>query len=206
MAEWCGKYSVKIWAYCLMPNQVHLIAAPDYAENLCRAIGEAHRRYTRQINFREKWQGRFSSFLMDEKYLLAATRYVELNPVKAGLVSTPEEYHWSSARAHMDGKDDALVTVKPLLGLVGNWLQFLCGGLSNDECELMQRHERTTGCPLGSKKFIEQLDSQLDRILIPLSSGGPVNSSPSCHIRINRMNRSLKRDESILFALFNRTR
>ena len=55
MAEWCGEYSVKIWAYCMMPNQVHLIAAPDYAENLCRAIGEAHRRYTRQINFREKW-------------------------------------------------------------------------------------------------------------------------------------------------------
>jgi len=85
MAEWCGKYSVEIWAYCLMPNHVHLIAVPDCAESLCRAIGEAHRRYTRQINFREKWkghlwQGRISSFLLDEQYLLAATRYVELTP------------------------------------------------------------------------------------------------------------------------------
>ena len=86
-------------------------------------------------------------------------------------MSAPEEYHWSSARAHLDGKDDDLVTVKPLLGLVGNWRQFLRGGLSNDECELMQRHERTTGCPLGSKKFIEQLENQLDRILIPKKGG-----------------------------------
>ena len=177
MAEWCGKYCVEIWAYCLMPNHVHLIAVPDCAESLCRAIGEAHRRYTRQINFREKWkghlwQGRFSSFLLDEKYLLAATRYVELNPVKAGLVSTPEEYHWSSARAHLDRKDDALVTVKPLLELVGSWRQFLCGDVSNDEYELMQRHERT-GRPLGSKQFMEQLESQLERILIPQKGGRP---------------------------------
>jgi len=58
MAEWCGKYSVEIWAYCLMPNHVHLIAVPDCAERLCRAIGEAHRRYTRQINFRENVNGK----------------------------------------------------------------------------------------------------------------------------------------------------
>jgi len=137
----------------LMPNHVHLIAVPESADGLRRAIGEAHRRYTRQINFREKWkghlwQGRFSSFLMDEEYLLAATRYVELNPVRAGLVSTHEEYRWSSARAHMNGKDDALVTVKPLLESVGGWKQFLCGDVSNEEYELLQRYERT-GRPLG---------------------------------------------------------
>ena len=91
--------------------------------------------------------------MMDEKYLLAATRYIELNPVKAGLVSTPEEYQWSSAKAHMDGKDDALVTVKPLLELAGNWWQFLCGDVSNDEYDLLQRHERT-GLPLGGKQFM----------------------------------------------------
>jgi putative transposase len=62
---------------------------------------------------------------MDDKYLLAATRYVGLNPVKAGLVPVPEEYQWSSAKAHLDGKGDSPVTVKPLLGLVGNWRRFL---------------------------------------------------------------------------------
>ena len=109
MAEWCGKCGVTIWAYCLMPNHVHLIAVPESEDGLRRALGEAHRRYTRHINFREKWkghlwQGRFASFLMDEEYLLAAARYIELNPVRTGLVSIPEEYPWSSAKAHIKGE------------------------------------------------------------------------------------------------------
>ena len=65
---------VEIWAYCLMPNHIHLIAVPHTQDGLQQAIGEAHRRYTRQINFREKWrgylwQGRFASFIMDKPYL-----------------------------------------------------------------------------------------------------------------------------------------
>ena len=76
MAEWCAKLNVQIWAYCLMPNHVHLIVVPESKEGLARAIGEAHRRYTRRINFREEcrghlWQERFASFPMDERYLLA---------------------------------------------------------------------------------------------------------------------------------------
>ncbi len=87
MSEWCREEGVEIWAHCLMPNHVHLIAVPKSENGLRRAIGEAHRRYTRRINFREKWrgylwQGRFASFIMDEPYLLAAVRYVELNPVR----------------------------------------------------------------------------------------------------------------------------
>ena len=78
-------HQVEIWAYCLMPNHVHLIAVPQSADGLRRAIGEAHRRYTRMVNFRERWrghlwQGRFASFVLDEPYLLTAVRYVELNP------------------------------------------------------------------------------------------------------------------------------
>ena len=74
-----------------MSNHVRLIVVPQSAESLRRAIGEAHRRYTRWINFREGWrghlwQGRFASFVMDEDHLLTAARYVELNPVCAGLV------------------------------------------------------------------------------------------------------------------------
>ena len=92
MAEWCREEGVEIWGYCLMPNHVHLIAVPKTEDGLRRAIGEAHRRYTRRINFREKWrgylwQGRFASFIMDEPYLLAAARYVELNPLRAELVA-----------------------------------------------------------------------------------------------------------------------
>ena len=90
MAERCDECDVAVWAYCLLPNHVHLIAVPAEADSLRRAVGEAHRRYTRYVNFREGWrghlwQGRFASFVMDERYLLAAARYVEMNPVRAGL-------------------------------------------------------------------------------------------------------------------------
>jgi putative transposase len=73
-----------------MPNHVHLIAVPQSAGGLRRAIGEVHRRYIRMVNFREGWrghlwQGRFASFVLDEAYLLTAARCVEVNPVRAGL-------------------------------------------------------------------------------------------------------------------------
>jgi putative transposase len=94
MAEWCGREGVEIWAYCLMPNHVHLIAVPEREDALQRAIGEAHRRYSRAVNLREGWrghlwQGRFASFPMDQDHLLAAARYVELNPVRAGIRRRP---------------------------------------------------------------------------------------------------------------------
>ena len=80
-----------------MPNPVHLIAVPETKDDLNSAIGEAHRRYTRRVYFREGWrghlwQGRFSSFMMEERYLFACTRYVEVNPVRAGMVKKPEEW------------------------------------------------------------------------------------------------------------------
>ena len=86
ISRFCRAEQVPIWADCLMPNHVHLIVVPQSAESLRRAIGEAHRRYTRWINFREGWrghlwQGRFASFVMDEDHLLTAARYVEVNPV-----------------------------------------------------------------------------------------------------------------------------
>ena len=179
MSEWCRNYDVEIWAYCLMPNHVHLIAVPETEEGLCRAIGETHRRYTRQINFREKWkghlwQGRFSSYVMDEQYLLAAARYIELNPVKAKLVRRPEQYLWSSARAHITGSDDKLVKVKPLLKLIDDWGEFLSSGYTKEEALLMHRHEQT-GRPLGSERFIKRLEDKLSRILIPQKGRRPRN-------------------------------
>ena len=147
MSEWCQKCSVDIWAYCLMPNHVHLIAVPQSEDGLRRGIGEAHRRYSRMINFRENWrghlwQGRFASFPMDENYLLAAALYVEMNPVRANLATDAVEWAWSSAQAHLAGKDDGLVKVLPLLEMVGDWKTFLAGAneeLLND----IRKHERS---------------------------------------------------------------
>jgi putative transposase len=116
MGEWCGAHGVQIWAYCLMPNHVHLIAVPRSADGLRRALGEVHRRYTRMVNFREGWrghlwQGRFASYVLEERYLLTAARYVELNPVRAVLVEAPTKYPWSSAAAHARGRDDGVVKI-----------------------------------------------------------------------------------------------
>ncbi|MFW6107011.1 MAG: transposase [bacterium] len=170
MAASCSRLGVEVWAYCLMPNHVHLIAVPSTADGLARAIGEAHRRYTRRINFREGWRGhlwqeRFASFPMDEVWLMRAARYIELNPVRAKLSRAPWRWKWSSAAAHAAGKNDALVKADPLLKRAGcGWKDFLAGGLDPDEAELLRRHERT-GRPLGAGRFIERLERALGRTL-----------------------------------------
>src|SRR5271169_4744085 len=130
-----------------MPNHTHLIAVPASEDGLRGAIGEAHRRYTRRINFREKWrgylwQGRFASFVMDEPHLIAAARYVELNPVRARLAARAEEWPWSSALAHLRGQDDCLVKVAPLLSMIGDWGGLLNSALPEDELEEVRRHSR----------------------------------------------------------------
>jgi len=177
MSEWCLKYHVEIWAYCLMPNHVHLIAVPQTKEGLILAIGEAHRRYTRRINFRKGWrghlwQGRFASFIMEENHLLACTRYIELNPVRASLVNKPEDWPWSSAKAHISGKNCILVNTKPLLDIVNNpWKTFLSCDVGHSEIETFRKHERT-GRPLGDGSFIKRLEHTLNRKL-RLQKPGP---------------------------------
>lgn len=176
MSEWCDRYQVEIWAYCLMPNHVHLIAVPSAKDALNLAIGEAHRRYTRRINFREGWrghlwQGRFSSFIMDERYLLACTKYVELNPVRAGLVKKPEAWRWSSAGPHINGKDDLLVKANPLCKMINkSWKQFLAIDAAEDEMKVFRKHERT-GRPLGEASFIDKMELLLNRRLRPQRPG-----------------------------------
>ena len=175
MVEWCSRFEVEIWAYCLMPNHVHLIVVPKTTTALGDAIGEAHRRYSRRINFREGWrghlwQGRFASFPMDDAYLLAAARYVELNPVRARLCRTPEAYPWSSAGAHLQCRDDQLVRTMPLLERIPDWREFLIGGLADNMADSIRKHERT-GRPLGDERFLEQLEGLLKRRLKPKKPG-----------------------------------
>jgi len=180
MAEWCRKCAVEIWAYCLMPNHVHLIAVPETEDGLRLGIGEAHRRYSRMINFREEWrghlwQGRFSSFPMDETYLLASARYVEKNPVRAHLVPQASLWPWSSARAHLAGQDDELVRVAPLLEMVGDWKNFLAEKKEEPPNDI-RKHERT-GRPLGAEEFVERLELEFGRSFKPEKPGpkGPRN-------------------------------
>jgi len=175
MADWCREEGVAIWSYCLMPNHVHLIAVPSSADGLRWAIGEAHRRYTRRINFREKWrgylwQGRFASFVMDEPHLLATARYVELNPLRAQLVASPGDWPWSSARAHLSGQDDGLVKVAPLLAMIGDWNAFLASAVSEEDLRDIRGHGRT-GRPLGDEQFLGCLEEMAGRSIKPQKRG-----------------------------------
>ena len=117
ISRFCRAEQVAIWAYCLMPNHVHLIVVPQSAESLHRAIGKAHRRYSRWMNFREGWrghlwQGHSPRSVMDEDHLLIAARYMGPGPPCAGLVQAPSRYRWSSQAANLRGRDDALVRVR----------------------------------------------------------------------------------------------
>ena len=120
LAEQTLKAGVGVWAYCLMPNHVHLILCPKTEDGMAQALGAARRRWANFVNARGRWRGhlfdgRFASVAMDESHLMAAVRYVALNPVRAWLAATAEAWPWSSVRAHLKGEDDGLVTVRHVL-------------------------------------------------------------------------------------------
>jgi putative transposase len=158
LTEGCRLAATACWAYCLMPNHTHLVLVPQSPDGLRESLAEAHKRYTRHVNFRygwrdHLWQERFHSFPMDEGHLLSCVRYVEQNPVKAGLTGRPEDWPWSSARAHLTGIDDVLVTVAPMLERVADWAAYLNAENEPDMHQTIHRHART-GRPLGSDAFL----------------------------------------------------
>ena len=113
LAQSCRRFGVACWAYCLMPNHVHLILTPDDAAGLALALSRAHRLYAGFVNARARqtghlFQGRFGSVAMDEDHLMAAARYVALNPVRARLVERAGLAAFQR-RAHLAGRDDGLV-------------------------------------------------------------------------------------------------
>ena len=128
LSEYAKISRTAIWAYCLMPNHVHLVMVPAEEDGLRATLGEAHRRYTRYINFRER------------------------------LCDNPEDWHWSSARAHLTGHDDKLVQVQPMLDRIDNWRIYLSDAGKQHHQELIKRHTRT-GRPLGGKEFVRKLET-----------------------------------------------
>ena len=172
-----------------MPNHVHLIVVPSTEQSLRKAIGNAHKQYTRAVNFREGWsgylwQGRFASCAMDERHLLSAVRYVELNPVRAGLATNPFNWQYSSARPHLDCQDDILVNVGPMLGRVSDWRDFLDDEPDPDSLEALRSHIRT-GRPLGSDRFIDELESLTGRPLRTKPPGPKIKLSGTIISRSN---------------------
>lgn len=127
------------------------------------------------INFRENWRGhlwqeKFASFPTDEKHLLNAARYIELNPVRAKLAASAEDYPWSSARAHLNSLSGPLLKTNKLLADMPNWREFLARGMNENDIEAMRRHERT-GKPLGNAGFIARIEAVLGRSFAPKKPG-----------------------------------
>ncbi len=178
LAEQARLHHVRFLAYCLMPNHVHLVAVPSDEPSLARVIGETHRRYTRLVNSRQGvrgylFQGRFFSCPLDEVYLFTAVRYVERNPVRAGIVKRAWDYAWSSARFHVGllGTDE-LVQDRDLLDRVSDWKAFLEIGVSADEQRFLQEKTRT-GRPCGDEAFVKQAERLTGRELLPKRPGRP---------------------------------
>jgi len=175
VAEHCRAAGTDCWAYCLMPDHVHLILVPSHEDGLRASLAEPHRRYSRELNRRQGstgflWQGRFASFPMDERYLVACARYIERNPVAAGLCSRPQHWRWSSARAHLDGRDDSLVHTAPLLERVPDWAGLIGADLAREEGARIEAHLRT-GRPLGDDRFLDMLESRTGKSLRPRKRG-----------------------------------
>ncbi len=166
LAEQTARAGVEVWAYCLMPNHVHLILTPATAAGLGRAVGETHRRYTNFINARGRWighlfQSRFASVAMDEDHLMAAVRYVSLNPVRARLVSRAQDWPWSSVRAHVAGVDDERVSVRPVLERTSCFDRLL--EPEDDRGFEALRRSEGSGRPVGTPEFVAGLERVLGR-------------------------------------------
>ena len=177
MREETEQFGVEVLSWCLMTNHVHLVAVPSTEDGLAKAIGHAHKAYTRMRNFREGvrgylFQGRFGSCVLDEPHLLAAARYIEQNPVKARMVKVPWEYGWSSARYHVGERwTDKLVTDRHLRGLVRDWKEFL---LEDDpKAEEVIRQATRTGRPAGDGSFVKLVEKLTGRDLTKRKAGRP---------------------------------
>jgi putative transposase len=146
--HWCRKSGTSVWAWCLMPNHVHLVLVPTHEDGLRAALAPAHRSYTWEVNLRQGWRGhlwqsRFASFPMEEAHLHVCLRYVELNPVRAGLAERPEDWPWSSARTHLGLAADRLTDLAPVLERISDWRAFLDTGLDETERDAIRMAERT---------------------------------------------------------------
>ena len=175
--EQSSRSGLTILAYCLMTNHVHILAVPEKEDSLAKAVGEAHRQYTRMINFRENvrgflFQGRFSSCpVYTDHYLLTALRYIEQNPVKAKIVKYPWQYKWSSAGYHCgEVSHDPLVKESRLFSDITDWETFLS---STDQHVPRLKEKTKTGRPFGPDNFYSIVESITGRNPRPGLPGRP---------------------------------
>ncbi len=186
LGEGLKRYGGQLHAYCLMTNHVHLLFTPDQGDSIARIIQHVGRQYVQYINktYRRSgtlWEGRHKGSLIDaEAYLLRCYRYIELNPVVAGMVQTPDEYRWSSYLSNAWGREDVLLTKHPLyLGLANTteernrcYRELFRNAIP--EFDLHQiRQALSRNFPVGTDRFKARIEAALGRKLDSGKRGRP---------------------------------
>ncbi|MFZ0257283.1 MAG: transposase [Gammaproteobacteria bacterium] len=179
------KHACEVHAYVLMTNHVHLLMTPQQGNSLSKVLQSVGRRFVQHINFTYErtgtlWEGRYRSTLIDsERYLLTCMRYIELNPVRAGLVRHPRHYRWSSYRANGEGKHDPLLSPHSLYENLGRtavdcrrtYRELFKAPLEEATINAI-RQSTNTGWTLGDDRFRRAIEAQLKRRAQPLPRGG----------------------------------
>jgi putative transposase len=176
------RLGLKTFAYCLMDNHVHWVVVPASKDALGQSFHALDTKYAGWVNSAKRrsghlYQGRFFSCPLDEDYLWAAVRYVERNPVRAGMVARAEDYRWSSAAAHCGLRADPLLAPGfPPAGVVADWAEWL----STEDAQQTNAVRRQTACgrPCGSEAFVVRLEKLLERLLRP-QKPGPKPQAPT---------------------------
>ena len=170
------KYECRVHAYVLMTNHVHLLVTPNVAGALSSMMQATGRRYVRYINDSigrtgTLWEGRYKASLVDdEQYVMSCYRYIELNPVRAGMVADPADYRWSSYGTNGLGHHDALVSPHPLYQQIAIntperlslYREMVSSGISEDDSAAIRQYAQRQRA-LGSNKFQAQVEQQLQR-------------------------------------------
>ena len=181
LREYSDKHQVEVLAYCLMTNHIHLVVVPATDDGLQRLLKPLHMRYAQRINRARGWkghlwQGRFFSSPLDEAYLWAAVRYVERNPVRAGIVRRAENYRWSSAAAHCGIRPDGLLNLESRwskkFAVIDDWSAWLAEGDETEEIQIL-RQNIDKGLPCGNESFVRRLGKVVGRGLEFRPQGRP---------------------------------
>jgi putative transposase len=185
LRQYSQHYSLRILGYCLMSNHVHLVVRPAFADSLAKTLREVHGRYARYRNAIERvtghlWQNRYYSCAFEEVCIASVMRYVELNPVRAGLAYSAADYVWSSALKHLGGPDPAGVVDMEDWSRRWTTQEWLTWMEAREQCidELRSIREAThAGRPLGSPDFVRDLETRWERKLVRGHAGRPRKES-----------------------------
>ena len=186
------KFQVAIHAYVLMDNHFHLLATPQTAEGLPQMMQAVGRSYVRYFNDTHRrtgtlWEGRYkSTVIQNERYLLACMVYIDLNPVRAGMVAQARDYSWSSHAHYLGLRTDKLLTPHPLVWALGNtpfareaaYAEMVAAGVQAGQQQALT-DSALRGWALGEPAFVKNLQTLTARRVTPKPRGRPVSKLPA---------------------------